>query len=72
MQRNKAVTGRYESPDANPFCDSEIHVMRPGNIAFAIHAFELFLDFGMRIKARSRAQVLVERTVEAINSNWEK
>jgi hypothetical protein len=112
MQRNKAVIDRFERPDANPFCDTEIHVIRLGDIAIATNRFELFLDFGIQIKARSRAEqtfiaqlsglgtylptaravaaggygaevassivgpeggeILVERTVETINSMWEK
>lgn len=34
----------------------EYHVMRLGNIAFATNPFELFLDYGNRIKARSIAE----------------
>ena len=34
----------------------EYHVMRLGNIAFATNPFELFLDYGNRIKARSLAE----------------
>lgn len=33
----------------------ELHVVRLGDIAFATNRFELFLDFGTRIKARSPA-----------------
>jgi len=33
----------------------ELHVARLGDIAFATSPFELFLDFGLRIKARSCA-----------------
>jgi hypothetical protein len=34
----------------------EFHVIRLGNIAIATNPFELFLDYGNRIKARSKAQ----------------
>ena len=87
----------------------EFHVIRLGDIAIATNPFELFLDYGIRIKGRSKAiltfvsqltcdlagylptrravaggdysavnhevgpkggQVLVDETVEAINSMW--
>lgn len=87
-------------------------MVRLGDIAIATNPFELFLDFGMQMKSRSRAEqtfiaqlsgpgtylptaravaaggygaevassmvgpeggeILVERTVETINSMWEK
>jgi len=33
----------------------ELHAIRIGNAAFCTNVFELFLDYGLRIKARSRA-----------------
>ena len=33
----------------------EVHIARFGDIAFATNAFELFLDYGNQIKARSKA-----------------
>jgi len=33
----------------------EIHVLRLGNIAFATNPYELFLDYGNQIRARSKA-----------------
>ena len=36
--------------------DTEVHVIRLGNIAIATNPFELFLDYGNQIKARSKAE----------------
>ena len=33
----------------------EVHVIRLGNIAFATNPYELFLDYGNKIRARSKA-----------------
>ena len=108
---HQKVVDRYEQQQAkssNPFL-MELHVLRLGDVAVATNNFELFTDYGIQIKARSRAlqtfliqlagpgatyvpteraergggysaivesstvgseggQVLVERTVEMINS----
>lgn len=42
----------YVVDDVNP---AEIHVIRLGDIAIATNPFELFIDYGMLIKARSKA-----------------
>jgi len=51
----KNVVARFEKQDENPMLPMEWHVIRLGDIAFATNRFELYLDFGLRIKARSRA-----------------
>jgi len=48
-----ATIARYENPDKE--WDTPVHVARFDDIAFASNPFELFLEFGDRIKARSRA-----------------
>lgn len=56
IQNNRAVVARYESQDASPLFDFEMHVIRLGSVAFVTNPFELYLDFGHQIKARSMAQ----------------
>ena len=55
LNRNQAVIERYEARKTNPFYAMELHVLRLGDIVMAANPFELFLDFGLRIKARSKA-----------------
>ena len=50
--KEPAATPFYIVDDVNP---AEIHVIRLGDIAIATNPFELFLDYGMLIKARSKA-----------------
>ena len=46
---------RYDLQKTQPKCPVELHVIRLGDIALATNPFEYFLDFGLRIKARSKA-----------------
>lgn len=46
---------RYELQKKNPNDTMELHVLRLGDAAFATNRFELFIDYGVRIKARSPA-----------------
>ncbi len=36
--------------------ETEVHILKLGSIAFATNPFELFLDYGNQIRARSRAE----------------
>ncbi len=55
LRRNKSLIDRYEQQEESPFYKIELHVIKLGDIAIATNPFELFLDYGMRIKARSKA-----------------
>ncbi|MCX7426867.1 MAG: hypothetical protein NTW96_14720 [Planctomycetia bacterium] len=50
------VLDRYESQKANPFYDMELHVLRLGDVAIATNPFELYADYGIQMKAKSKAQ----------------
>ncbi len=48
--------GRYRAQQNESVITEEIHVLRVGDIVFATNPFELFIDFGNQIKARSKAE----------------
>ncbi len=53
--RCREALERYARQDAAPVSTEELHVVRLGDVVFATNRFELFLDYGLRIKARSPA-----------------
>lgn len=55
IRRNNEVIERYKKQKENLFLPMELHVVRLGDIAFATNRFELFLDYGLRIEAQSKA-----------------
>ncbi|MBN1442983.1 MAG: hypothetical protein JXA90_09745 [Planctomycetes bacterium] len=54
---HQAVIDRHErqQSEPNPARDFEIHVLRLGDVAICTNPFELFLDFGIQMKSRSKA-----------------
>jgi hypothetical protein len=54
--RWEEVLDIYETQPNDPTFEMELHVMRLGDIALATNPFELFLDYGLRMKARSQAE----------------
>ena len=55
MKRGYSVKERYELQKIQPKMPIEIHVLRIGDIVIATNPFELYLDYGIRIKGRSPA-----------------
>ncbi|MFW6060524.1 MAG: hypothetical protein ACODAQ_10100, partial [Phycisphaeraceae bacterium] len=52
---HRGVAERYELQQREPKIETEVHVLRLGEVAFATNRFEYYLDFGLQIKARSPA-----------------
>jgi len=55
LGRNKSLIDRHERQEKDPFWRMELHVVRFGDIAIVTNPFELFVDYGIRIKAQSKA-----------------
>lgn len=53
--RCRRILERYVEQRQHPDLPMELHVIRLGDVAFATNAFELFLDYGLRITGRSPA-----------------
>lgn len=52
---HERLIDRYEWQKGNPVYPMETHVIRLGDVAICTNPFELFTDYGVRIKARSKA-----------------
>ncbi len=109
LKPQELVLKQYEEQDKETIYKIELHVLRLGEVTFVTNPFELYVDYGFAITARSRAkqtfliqfagdsggylptsralegggysamanyigpiggQVLVNESVEAINSMW--
>ena len=56
MRRQQVNIERFHTQGDDPRYVADMHFIRIGDIAIATNPFELFLEFGMRIKARSAAE----------------
>ena len=55
MMRGHSVQKRYELEKRQPKMPVEVHVVRIGDMVMVTNPFELYLDYGIRIKGRSPA-----------------
>ena len=56
LQIHLGTLNRLALQDEKDIHDTEVHIIRMGSVVFATNAFELFLDYGNQIKARSKAE----------------
>ena len=56
LQVHLGLLARAKLQEMVDIVDTEVHTIKLGNIAFATNPFELFLDYGNQIKARSLAE----------------
>ena len=52
---SRTMIARYAHQKQDPFFRAEVHLLRLGDLAVATNPFELFVDYGLQIKARSPA-----------------
>ncbi len=50
-----SVKDKFERQKINPKIEIVLHILRLGDIVFVTNPFELYLDYGIQIKARSKA-----------------
>jgi len=55
MNWQKKVTDRYQQQKEGDLYERQFHVIRLGDIAICTNPFELYTDYGVQIKARSKA-----------------
>ena len=52
---NQGIVDRYGRQQENPYYSMEMHTLRLGDVAVSTNPFELYTEFGVRIRARSKA-----------------
>ena len=52
---HRGMLTRYNEQGNHPFAPAKVNVMRLGDVVFATNPFELYFDYGLRIKTRSDA-----------------
>ena len=55
LARDPLILERFETQKADRGFPVELHVLRLGDVAIATNPFELYLDYGVQIRARSQA-----------------
>ena len=56
LQVHLGILQRMELQNIQNTLDTEVHIIKLGTVAIATNPFELFLDYGNQIKARSHAE----------------
>ena len=56
LQVYMGILKRAEVQEYQNTLHTEVHIIRLGNLVFATNPFELFLNYGNKIKARSKAE----------------
>ena len=57
IRKKQAVVEQYQHQEANPYYVMELHVIRLGDVVIASNSFELFVDYGLNIMGRSKANL---------------
>jgi hypothetical protein len=52
---NRQIVERYQTQDAHPTYAMELHALRLGDVAVCTNPFELYTEYGVRMRARSPA-----------------
>lgn len=56
LQVHLGIMLRFAEQDTRDTVDTEVHIIRLGTVAFTSSPFEVFIDYGNQIRARSKAE----------------